>query len=292
MLGAYLLLDGKKIKTGEPLIEVDNRTFRYGDGCFETVKVVRGAIPLFHLHAQRLLYTMEQLQMECPPHLSAAKLEQQIIQLAKANHHEDNARIRLTIFRGSGGLYDPEPRYPHFLIQSWQGPELRSFIQVNGIDLCVYPHAQKSCDRFASLKTAQFLPYAMAARWAKQQHCNDAIVLNTHNRVADTTISNIFILKNGQVITPPITEGAVDGVMRRYLLQKLKADQYPVTEMPVTVEDLQEAEEIFLTNAISGIRWVIQLDKNNYGGEWAARIYLKYIVPLWEGKEKLGGSNN
>jgi len=288
MLAAFLLLDGKKIKTGEPLISVDNRTFRYGDGCFETMKMVKGTIQLFPFHFERLWYTMEQLQMECPPHLSAAKLEQQIIQLAQANHHSENARIRLTVFRGSGGLYDPEPRYPHFLIQSWEGPELRSFIQVNGIDLCVYPHAQKSCDRFASLKTSQFLPYAMAARWAKQHHCNDAIVFNAHNRVADTTIANLFILKNGQVITPPLSEGAVDGVMRRYLLQKLHANQYPVAEKPVTVEDLQSAEEIFLTNVISGIRWVKLLDKNEYGGAWAARIYLQTIVPLWEGNEKLG----
>jgi len=287
MLPAYVLLDGKKIKTGEPLISVDNRTFRYGDGCFETMKLVKGKIQLFPFHAERLFYTMEQLQMECPPHLSAAKLEQQIIQLAQANRHGDNARIRLTFFRGSGGLFDPEPPYPHVLIQSWEGPELRSFIQVNGIDLCVYPHAQKSCDRFASLKTSQFLPYAMAARWAKQHHCNDAIVLNVHNRVADTTIANVFILKNGQVITPPISEGAVDGVMRRYLLQKLQANQYPVAEKPLTVADLQEAEEIFLTNVISGIRWVKQLDKNEYGGEWAARIYLQTIVPLWESSEKL-----
>jgi branched-chain amino acid aminotransferase len=58
--------------------------------------------------------------------------------------------------------------------------------------------------------------------------------------------------------------------------------------MPLTVEDLQEAEEIFLTNVISGIRWVKLLDKNEYGGEWAARIYLQTIVPLWEGSEKLG----
>jgi branched-chain amino acid aminotransferase len=252
------------------------------------MKLVKGKIRLFPFHAERLFYTMEQLQMECPPHLSAAKLEQQIIQIAQANRHGDNARIRLTVFRGSGGLFDPEPPYPHVLIQSWEGPELRSFIQVNGIDLCVYPHAQKSCDRFASLKTSQFLPYAMAARWAKQHQCNDAIVLNVHNRVADTTIANLFILKNGQVITPPLSEGAVDGVMRRYLLQKLQANHYPVAEIPLTVADLQEAEEIFLTNVISGIRWVKLLDKNEYGGEWAARIYLQTIVPLWESSEKLG----
>lgn len=286
MQAAYLLLDGKKYTSGTPLVDPDNRTFRYGDGCFETLKMVKGEIPLFSLHAQRLQETMEHLQMQWPAHLDAAKLLQQIGQLAVLNGHQNNARIRLTFFRDSGGLYDEESSTPHWLIQSWNGPELRPHIQVNGLDIGIYPTARKSTDIFSALKTAQFLPYAMAARWARENQYNDAVVLNTHNRIADTTISNLFIVKNDQIFTPPISEGAINGVMRKYLIAQLQEANYPIMEQPLSRAALYEADEIFCTNVISGIRWVKQLENHTYSGVLAAKLYRDYIVPLWFTDEK------
>ena len=197
-----------------------------------------------------------------PAHLDIEKLHQQILQLAAINGHQSNARIRLSFFRDSGGLYDAESTTPHWLIQSWKGPELRPQIQINGLDIGLYPIARKSTDIFSALKTAQFLPYAMAARWAKENQYNDAIVLNTHHRIADTTISNLFIVKEYKIFTPPISEGAINGVMRKYLIAQLQQDNYPIIEQPLTPEALLDADEIFLTNVISGIRWVKQFENH------------------------------
>lgn len=282
MESRYLLLDGKKLFTGKPLIDVDNRTFRYGDGCFETLKVIAGQIPLFSFHIERLFFTLEQLDMAIPPHLSAQRLEQQILDLAAANGHASNARIRLTFFRGSGGLYDADAAFPHWLIQSWKGPEWTRTININGVDLGIYPDAGKSVDRFANLKSAQFLPYAMAARWAKRQHFNDAVVLNAHGRVADTTIANIFVLLEGSWRTPALSEGPINGVMRRFVIAEMRKRGIPVEESPITIEDLAAAQEIFLTNAISGIRWVKSLGDNQYTNSAAATVYQQLIVPLWK----------
>ena len=286
MQPAFLLLDGKKHPTGIPLIDPDNRTFRYGDGCFETMKLVKGNIPLFSFHSQRLQETMEHLQMQWPAHLDIEKLHHQIVQLAQINNHLSNARIRFTFFRDSGGLYDEASATPHWLIQTWKGPELRPLIQVNGLDIGIYPHARKSTDIFSALKTAQFLPYSMAARWARENHFNDAIVLNTYNRIADTTISNLFIVKGDQIFTPPISEGAINGVMRKYLIARMQQDTYTIIEQPLTPEALYAADEILLTNVISGIRWVKQLENHTYSGVLASKLYRDYIVPLWFANEK------
>ena len=282
MESRFLLLDGKKIKTGSPLIEVDNRTFRYGDGCFETIKVIAGQIPLFSFHIERLLFTLEQLDMALPPHLTAHRLEEQIIELASSNQHVSNARIRLSFFRGSGGLYDADIPYPHWLIQSWQGPELTGQLHSNGIDLGIYPDARKSCDRFSNLKSAQFLSYAMAARWAKKNHFNDAVVLNGEGRIADTTISNLFALIEGSWCTPSLSEGPINGVMRRYLLSAMQQRGIPVKERPITPEELAHAQEIMLTNAISGIRWVKSLGDFGYTCSSATELFYQLIVPLWQ----------
>ncbi|MBU3745150.1 MAG: hypothetical protein FGM61_11510, partial [Sediminibacterium sp.] len=221
-----------------------------------------------------------------PAHLDIEKLYQQILQLAAFNGHQSNARIRLTFFRDAGGLYDEESSAYHWLIQSWKGPELRPQIQINGLDIGIYPTARKSTDVFSALKTAQFLPYAMAARWAKENQYNDAVVLNTHHRIADTTIANLFIIKDNQIVTPPLSEGAVNGVMRRYLIAQLQNDNYPIIEQPINPEALYEADEIFLTNVISGIRWVKQLENRMYSGILASKLYKDYIVPLWFTDEK------
>jgi branched-chain amino acid aminotransferase len=278
----YLMLDGKKIPTGKPLIDVDNRTFRYGDGCFETLKIIAGKIPLFSFHFERLFFTMEQLDMAIPPHWTALRLEQQILDMAKANGHTSNARIRLTLFRGTGGLYDADANFPHWLIQSWNGPEWTRAININGVDLGIYPDARKSVDRFSNLKSAQFLPYAMAARWAKRQQLNDAVVLNAQGRVADTTIANIFVLLEGSWRTPSLAEAPISGVMRRHVIAEMKKHGIPVEETAITIEDLAAAQEIILTNAISGIRWVKSMGENQYTNTAAASIYQQLIVPLWK----------
>jgi branched-chain amino acid aminotransferase len=278
----YLLLDGKKKTTGTPLIEVDNRTFRYGDGCFETLKVLAGRIPLFSFHVDRLFSTLEQLDMAIPPHLSPERLEEQIIDLATANGNASNARIRLTFFRGSGGLYDSDTSFPHWLIQSWSGPIWTGKINLNGVDLGIYPDARKSCDRFSNLKAAQFLAYSMAARWAKKNQCNDAVVLNAHGRVADTTISNLFALVEGSWRTPPLAEGPISGIMRRHVLAEMNKGGIPVEEVPLSVEDLAAAQEIFLTNVMSGIRWVKRMGNNQYTHDASNHLYQQIIVPLWK----------
>jgi branched-chain amino acid aminotransferase len=179
-------------------------------------------------------------------------------------------------------LYDADAAFPHWLIQSWKGPEWTRAININGVDLGVYPDARKSLDRFSNLKSAQFLPYAMAARWAKRQQLNDAVILNGFGRVADTTIANLFVLVEGSWRTPSLTEGPISGVMRRFVLAEMRKSGIPVEEAPITIEDLAAAQEIFLTNSISGIRWVKSLGDNQYTNSAASKVYQQLIVPLWK----------
>ena len=120
----------------------------------------------------------------------------------------------------------------------------------------------------------------MAALWAKQQKLNDAILLNPYDRVADATIANVFMVKNGIVKTPPLTEGPVNGVMRKHILSCLHKMDIPFEETPVTAEDLSEASEIFLTNAIYGMRWVKQLGKSGFTNHFSKMLYKESIAPL------------
>ena len=144
-----------------------------------------------------------------------------------------------------------------------------------GLVIDVFPEARKSCDKFATIKSNNCLPYIMAAIYGKQHRLNETIILNAKDRVADTTIANLFIVDDKKLITPPLSEGCVCGVMRKHIIDMDLP--FKVIERPLTIADLENADEIFLTNAITGVRWVGQFRENNYGN--AAAVILAHNHP-------------
>ena len=276
----YFNCDGKIIRENTPVITADNRGFRYGDGLFETLKFTRGKILFSNEHFARLWKGMQLLHFIIPKHFTPEMLEEQMLDLVKKNGHEGAARIRLTIYRGDGGLYDAVNHAPHYIIQSWPLQEGTGELNSNGLVLGFYEAAKKSVDVFSNLKNNNYLPYIMAALKAKEEKWNDAIVLNNFNRVCDTTIANLFIIKDNEVFTPSLAEGCVAGVMREILMDTLKKQGWAITEKGINVEEVMEADEIFLTNSIYNIRWVKELDNKDFGNALVQKIYSTVISTI------------
>jgi branched-chain amino acid aminotransferase len=276
----FLFLDGHLIRQDKANLSVNNRSFRYGDGCFETIRVVNGQIKLAPLHFERLFTSIDALKFNKPSYMNAEWLEKNILEVVHKNGHQKLARVRVMIFRGDGGLYDPENHFPHHLIQSFNLGEATQELNQNGLTLGIYKEAKKSSDFFSMIKSNNYLPYVMAALWAKENNVNDAILLNHSDNIADTTIANVFIIKDGIIKTPAITEGPVAGVMRRYLIKTLREHNYEVQETTVTVADVLEASEVFLTSAIYGIKWVKQIDNSQYNNSLIPVLYKAFIQTL------------
>lgn len=274
-----ICFNGKIIPADEPVLLASNRGYRYGDGLFETMKVAKGKILLSDHHFERLFAGLALLQFEIPRLFLRQKTEDEILSLCKKNNCEGLARVRLSVFRGNGGLYD-EDKGLQYLIECWPLTESVSKLNENGLVIDVFPGAEKSCDKFSNLKSANFLPYSMAALYAKEKKLNDCLVLNTTGGIADSTIANLFIIKNAIVITPGLEEGCVNGVMRQYLLQKMQAADCAVQEATLSVNDILVADEVFLTNAIHGIRWVRQFRDMSYGNVKTVEIYNRFIKTI------------
>lgn len=274
--GKYLLYNDEMIVSGTAIITADNRSFRFGDGFFETMKLVDGEIALNKYHFERLFASLEAFQFEIPEHFTAAYLLEQIKKLAAKNGHQ-LARIRLTIFRGDGGLYDYENNIPNYIIQTW--PLNPSVLQLNkkGLVTGIYTKARKACDDFSHIKTNNFLPYIMGALWAKENKLNDAIILNNFNRIADATIANIFLVNDGKIKTPALSEGCVSGVMRRFLIECIKKENIPLEETAIPVDALTEANELFITNAVQGIKWISRCESNSYQSQLAGYLHNKFL---------------
>ena len=278
--GDFLFYDGQLVRSDKLLISPNNRSYRYGDGCFETMKLLDGKIQLASYHFERLICSLEQLHFKKSGYFTAAWLEKQVLSVAEKNDHLKSARIRLTVTRGEGGVYDEQNQFPYLLIQSWPLSPTVQQLNENGLVIDIYKDARKVADRFSAIKSNSYLPYVMGALWAKEQQLNDAILLNPFDRVADATIANVFIVKDGKLKTPLLTEGPVNGVMRRHLLQLLRKENMPVEEGVITVDELIEASEIFLTNAIHGIRWVKQLGNNHYTNLLTQKLHTQLMKSL------------
>lgn len=260
-MSIFFTCNDKVYEQGERIVSADNRGLKYGDGLFETMKVYKGKIQLRDYHFDRLFSGMQMLEFQIPGYFSPSYFEDKVLELCKKNQHNAFARVRLVVLRGDGGLSDREG-HPDYIIQTWDigsGEDLHS----KGLSIDVYPDAKKSCDKFSNLKSNNFLPYAMAAFYAERIKVNDCILLNTYDRVCDSSIANIFIVKDDMIYTPPLSEGCIAGVMRRFIIEKLRSE-FKVLENPIYIEELENADEVFLTNSIRGIRWVKHFRDREY----------------------------
>lgn len=271
----YLFFNEKLKPANDLLLPVANRSFRYGEGCFETMKYREGKIELLDLHLERLFFSMERLQLQRPVFFTKNFFTEAVKQLVHKNNTGTLARIRLVTFGGSNNLFEINHEAANIVIECF--PLEQTGWQKEGLRLDFYTDARKSVDQFANIKSNNFLTYCMGAKWAKQQQLDDAILCNNHNAIADTTIANIFIVKDGIVFTPPLSDGCVAGVTRRYLLQRMIAAAIPVQEKSLLKNELESASEVFLTNSIFGIRWVKQIGQNQYSYAFSRKLWQDFF---------------
>ena len=269
----YFNYNGKLFKDGTPLIGADNRGLRYGDGLFETMKMLNSELIFEDEHFARLWRGLNVLQFDISKHFKVEKLSGEIKLLAKKNGHEKAARIRLSIIRGDGGLYDAKNHSPGYIIQTWPLAAGSGEWNSNGLVVGIYKEAKKSCDILSNLKHNNYLPYVLAALQAKKEKWNDAILLNTNGRICDTTISNIFIVKNNAVFTPSLSEGCVAGIMRKMIIMNLLKSNWQVVEKEMSVDELLNADEVFVTNSMYNIRWVQRIYENTFKNVVTQKIF-------------------
>ena len=240
---------------GKAVLLPSNRAFRYGDGLFESIRVFEGDMPFFDRHWRRLLAGMEVLKFEIPAHFSPNFFQNEI---SKLTDGQGNWRVRLTVSRSGGGLYTPEQNGPEFLIETSPLPVGPFELNPHGLTIGVYPAPLLPCltpPALSNFKTCNALLFVLAGIFKKEKGWDDCLLLNTAGRVACGGSSNVFLVKNGGLVTPPLSEGCVAGTMREVVLELADGLGIGCSESPVTLEDLAEAEGVFLTNAVQGIRW-------------------------------------
>lgn len=249
-----------------------HRGLYYADALFETVRVFDGRIPLLERHWDRLSRGLQRLRYKIPPDWSVSFFEKEILKIAP-----DNARVRLTVWRAPGGLYLPQNNEPQFLIAA-QNLESNMFQWFEaGIQIGLCESVRLPVDTLSGLKALSAARYVAAAQEARERGWDDAIVLNAFDRVCEATSSNVFWLEGNTFCTPPLADGCVTGVLRDLLLTLTRAAGGEILEKQATFDTLLMAREVFLTNAVRGIRWVRNCEGTVYQNTETRKLHEQMV---------------
>lgn len=265
MKDTFCNYNGHLVSIYEPLVSFANRAFRYGDALFETIRVINGKVMFLGDHIRRIKVGMTMLRMNVPQDFNVDNINRLILDLVRENAMENDVRIRLTIFRTDGGFYTPHNNDISFLIET-EDLALKGGYQLNetGYNIEIFHDIKKPKNKLANLKTGNAMLYVLAGIYKKDIKMDDCLILNEEGNVCESISSNIFIVKNGALYTPSLSEGCVDGVMRRQILNLAQQNRILCYEITLAMNGLMNADEIFLTNAIKGVLWVGQYKMKNY----------------------------
>lgn len=268
-------LNGELLPLSEAKVSVLDRGFLYGDGLFETIRVYRGKPFLFEAHLARLFQGAKRIKLKLG--LSRRELRQAIEHLLKANQLLE-AVLRLTVTRGLGEVgrlsfsLDAQPTVT--IVARPFKPYPEKFYR-QGVKVIVLPD-QRS--RLCSLKSLNFLPNLLARQEAEKKKAFEALFVDEKGYLAEGTVSNIFAVFGGKLLTPPVELGLLPGVTRALVLKLARENGIICREEKFTLSAFEKAEEVFLTNTTIEIMPVTRINQLKLGpvGDVTRFLHEKY----------------
>ncbi len=266
--------NGKLLPDDTPLVTYTNRGLRYGDSVFETLRAVNGTLFFWEDHYLRLMASMRILRMEIPMHFTMEALEARMLAVLQENGLEGSAaRIRLTVFRNEGGLYLPQTNTVSLLIEATAINAPFYQIEAGTYEVELFKDYYVNPDMLSNLKTNNKMLNVVGSIFAKENGYQNCLLLNTDKKVVEALNGNLFLVKGKTVVTPPLADGCLKGIIREKLITILqKWDGVEFNEASISPFELQKADELWVTNTIMGIKPVTKYRKREYGNVLAQEL--------------------
>jgi branched-chain amino acid aminotransferase len=234
-------------------IELDNRAFNYGDGFFETVKIINSNTFNFSTHYLRIIESCSILSLDFN---YTEKELSKVIETLLIKNNIINGTVKLHFSRDSRGKYLPVSSKVNLLIVSAKG---LGFQLNKAISLCFYKEEIKTKSKISTIKSCNALVSVLSSIYARGNNFDNAILFNTDDNVIECFNSNIFIVKEDIIYTPPVSDGCVSGTMRGWVL-----NNEIVIEKSLSEKEILNADEIFITNAVSGIIPIKKVEETEF----------------------------
>lgn len=263
----YLLFNDEFHAVDAPILTASNRSFKFGDGLFESMRMIDHKLQFADFHADRLVGGMKALKMDGHALMDDYFLRQKTADLVKKNKWNGNVRFRLSVYREGAGVYTPEINKAGYVLEGMPLTSNQYELNNKGLIIDVYDEIAKPINKLSNYKTSNALPYVMAGIFKSQNRLDEAMILNQNGFLCESISANVFVVYNNQIYTPALTEGCVGGVMRSAVMQLCKMNDLALVEAQINPEILKEAEEVFITNATQGIQWVMGYGRKRYFNE-------------------------
>jgi len=262
MFSNYVCYDNKFYEENKPIFRL-NRAMKFGDGVFESIRVVSGKTKYLDFHLERMQQGLNALEIDCSQG-DIEILKVCIEQLLIKNEIERGATLRIIAQRSGLGKYAPESNQVFFYIETERLSTDNYTLNREGHKLGISQNVTIYPSQFSGLKTLNAIQYVMAAKEKEESNFDELILLDADGYLVEGTSSNLFLIRQNIAYTPHLKHGAIEGVMRRVVINKLKQLGLEVKETSIETSDLEQAEEIFFTNSIKGIQWVSSYSKKRY----------------------------
>ncbi|HEY4953195.1 MAG TPA: branched-chain-amino-acid transaminase, partial [Verrucomicrobiae bacterium] len=255
-----IFIDGKFYSERDAKISVFDHGLLYGDGIFEGIRAYNGRVFKLKEHIERLFCSAKAILLEIP--LSPGKISEAILATCRANKLRDGY-IRLVVTRGVGtlGLNPRSCKKPSIIIIADKIQLYPPEYYQRGLDIITVPTVRNLHSALnPAIKSLNYLNNILAKIEANNGGCEEAVMLNAEGFVAECTGDNLFIVKNGELFTPPLSAGALYGITRQTVIELAEQSGLKVSEPNLTRYDLFNADECFLTGTGAELIPVVKID--------------------------------
>ncbi|MDC0116384.1 aminotransferase class IV [Flavobacteriaceae bacterium] len=261
-------------KSGSDLL---NRGFLYGDSVFESIRIVNNKIIFWEDHYMRLMSSMRIIRIEIPQSYTPDFFKVQITNTISKVNPSFTGRVRLTIFRDGGGYYAPELSSPSFIVNCSVIDCEEFYLKDSEFKVDLFKDYYIQNDLLSNLKTNNKLINVLAGIYANENNLDNCILLNNKKNVTEFLNGNLFIVRENKIITPNLDSGCLKGIMRKKIIEYVKLiPEFSIKETVISPFDLLSANEIWLTNSISGIITVTNYRNKSFSND-VAKIFIDFL---------------
>lgn len=266
-MAEYLILNGEFAQANDPILKATNRGFNYGDGVFETLRVINSEILFWEDHYFRMMSSMRIMRMEIPVSFSPEKLANEVKSVIDKNELSDSpARVKFNIFRKPGGLYTPKNREVDYIISASAIPHaFYQFSDQPEYQVELFKDHYILSGLLSSIKSTNKAVNVLAGIYAEENSFDNCLLINESKSVVEAINGNIFLVKGNTVKTPPLSDGCLNGILRKQIIEIVKNNkELELDESSVSPFELQKSDEFFITNIIQGIIPITKYRKKHY----------------------------
>ncbi len=271
----YCNYNGDLVPEDSIRIPLSNRAFKYGDGVFETIRCMGSRIQLLDYHYERLMNALDSIEILKNKFPSKDQLQSQIEKLTIKNKFFISSRVRLSVFRNDGGLYTPTNNGCSYVIEIQPLNSSSYELNEKGLIADIFQNILKPINCLSAFKTANALLYIKAGLFKQKNQLGECFIVNENNKLIEALSSNLWWMKNDVFYTPALTTGCVEGIMRRHLITLIETNEMQHKEINgANLNDIETAEELFVSNAIQGIQWIVGFNDLRYFNQKTKKLHL------------------